>query len=223
MLALIFIGAVSGMRLQAGVLGEAAISVRSGTNARQYDYVLGGELGAAPLWVRDGEARGKDYLRLKTSVVVGSLGAKATDSTSAVRVTSSDVRWRSEVFGYYPFELLPWLWLRVGALVGLDVSFRPTTTEVLGQRSQFTAIAPGISYGLRAELDMWHFFVALQGSGSTNVMAAAAHTTWFAGGTIGAHFDWSWGEGPEKGRDAEPLTRALRAAPLPQAGEGSGS
>ena len=177
------IGALSGVRLQAGVVGETVVSNRGATLQTQVDGIFGGEIGAAPLF------DGVDYVRLHTAVAAGTLGARGSDGNAAVRVSSTDVRWWTQAFGYYPVHFLPWLSLRPGLLLGLDLSFRPTTTEVLGTRTSHTAIVPGVCYGGRVELDLWHFFVAVTGWGTTSVAAGVARTAGFLGGTMGAHFD----------------------------------
>lgn len=184
-LVFVVIGALSGVRLQGGVVADGVWSTRPGTRERRLDVAFGGELGAAPLF------DGSDYVRLQTAVTGGTLGARASDGNASVRVWSTDIRWTTRAFGYYPIALTSWLSLRPGLIFGLDLSFRPTTTEVLGSKSQHTSIAPGVDYGGRIELDLWRFYVAAEGWGATIVSAGTARTSAFFGGGLGVHFDVS--------------------------------
>lgn len=182
-LVLFVVAGLSGVRLQGGVVSDGVLSTRAGTRAPRYDWVIGGELGAAPLF------DGADYVRLQSCVIAGTLGAAGQDGNAAVRVSSVDVRWATQVFAYYPFGFTSWLALRPGAFVGLDLAIVPTTIQVLGAKTSHTAVLPGVDVGARVEVDLWHFYVAFQAYAATVVSAGVARTALFFGGVVGAHFD----------------------------------
>lgn len=207
MLALILVSSmtlstIEGLRLQAQVAAASAWSTRGGTRAAETDWLIGGDLQMAPVW---GFARlwcpteacgaapvvgnGLDFVALRIGVRAGSLGAKASDSTPIVSVSSTDVRVFAHVFAYYPIYFLDWLGVRLGPTFGFDISIRPTTTIVSGQRTAFTSYGPGVGYGARMEVALWHFYVAFDGGGSTTVTAGQGHTLSWLGGAIGGHFE----------------------------------
>lgn len=136
---------------------ELVVSERSTGLGAQIDGVFGARLVVAPVI-----AERYRFLAASFDVRAGTLGARASDGTTAVNVRSTDVKSALLVHLRWPVPIAKGrLRLVPAALVGLDMTLAAQTITAPGLTERRVAFIPGIGYGLRVALEGERFSVAI--------------------------------------------------------------